>query len=92
MNPSIVVTVHPINTEVHTTVPPGFRWAVEWTGSTLNAGWEPSQHAALLAGEASMVCAVRAARMCGAVVGHESVILDHDPIGSGSDHISVMES
>lgn len=91
MNVPIVVTVHPINTDAHPTVPPGFRWAVDWCGQTLNAGWEPSRQSATMAGEAAMVCAVKAARLCGCTVGFDVVQLDTDPVPAGLDAVSILE-
>jgi hypothetical protein len=87
------VIVHPIDCNTHPTIPPGFRWSVEFGGHCLNAGWEPSRPSAAMAGEAAGVCAVRAAQMCGADVSLKTVHLEHDPIpASDADVLTVMES
>jgi hypothetical protein len=90
----IGVCAHPINTDAHATVPPGWRWAVHvgdnWAdlGSCLNAGWEPSKSSALLAGEAAGVCAVKVARLFGAAR-MDTFEIDHDPIDAGNDLIQI---
>jgi hypothetical protein len=94
---TIGVCVHAVDTEAHATVPDGWRWAVhvgaDWgdLGSCLNAGWEPSEVAARLAGEAAAVCAVKVARLLapGDDVDMTSVALDVDPIPGGADRITV---
>ena len=92
----IGVCVHEVNTLAHPTVPPGWRWAVhvgdDWadTKRCLNAGWEPTQAAALLAGEAAGVCAAKVAQLLGASgVELRSFVLDRDPVKPGADLIRV---
>lgn len=94
---TVGVCVHALNTDAHATVPDGWRWAVHlgeaWADldSCLNAGWEPSQLDARLAGEAAAVCAVKVARLLspGDEVAMSSVVLDADPIPGGADRITV---
>ncbi|MFN0088678.1 MAG: hypothetical protein ACKVWR_00190 [Acidimicrobiales bacterium] len=54
----VVVVVHEIDVETHPSCPPGWRWCVQLGGAPyddarrwLNAGWEPSERLARLAGE-----------------------------------------
>lgn len=95
---TIGVCVHAVNTEAHASVPDGWRWAVHlgtaWgdLSSCLNAGWEPSEVAAAMVGEAAAVCAVKVARLLsgpGDTVDMSSVVLDADPIPGGADSITV---
>lgn len=97
MNLTIGVCVHAINTDAHATVPDGWRWAVhlgtDWAdlGSCLNAGWEPTEVDARIAGEAAAVCAVKVARLLvpGDTVHMATAVLDADPIPGGADRITV---
>lgn len=83
----IGVVVHPVDVAAHPTVPLGYRWAVhigsDWSDlrTCLNAGWQPDQHGAALAGEAAAVCAVKALRFCGKPAGTETSYLQIDPTG-----------
>ena len=94
--PVITVVVHEVNTEAHPTVPPGWRWAVQVGGgppsdldACANAGWEPSQQLAALAGEAVGAAAAKALRLCGLPARYAVLTLDHDPIPAGADRISI---
>jgi hypothetical protein len=89
------VVVHQINTLVHPTIPPGFRWAVHvgtaWDDMTscLNAGWAPNAAEAAITGEGAAVCAVKVARILGHDLTIASTMLDHDPIRAGNDLIQI---
>lgn len=91
----IGVVVHPINTLAHPTVPPGFRWAVHvgesWSdlSTCLQAGWEPDQAGAALAGENAAVVGVKVANLCGQHAELKTTLLEFDPIGVGKDFVTV---
>lgn len=93
----IGVCVHPIDTATHATIPEGWRWAVhlgdDWgdMANCLNAGWQPTEQDAAMAGEAAAVCAVRVARLVspGLEVRMEASVLAVDPIPADHDFISI---
>lgn len=93
LEPRLVLVVHPVDTEAHPTVPPGFRWAVVVGGRpadvehTANAGWAPDQRAALIEGEQNAATALRSLRMLGVPVEFGQLTLDYDPIPAGHDKI-----
>lgn len=94
---TIGVCVHAVDTVAHPDVPDGWRWAAhlgtDWgdLGTCLNAGWQPSQVDAAIAGEAAAVCAVKVARLLspGVEVCSVTVTLDADPIPADGDFISI---
>ncbi len=82
----VTVFVHPIDTDVHPTVPPGWRWAVHLGGNPkdatacLNAGWCPTRSEASVEGE---MVGVTVAKAVGRVAGqpiYQLVPLADDPI------------
>lgn len=96
----ITLIVHPINTDAHPTIPPGWRWAVmvgdRVAGFRLddmrrcaNAGWCPTQSAALLEGEMVAVAVAKGLRISGVATPMETRHLDFDPIPAGADEISI---
>lgn len=94
---TVGVCVHAVNTAAHPTVPDGWRWAVHlgtnWgdVSSCLNAGWQPTQVTASMAGEAAAVCAARVARLLsvGADVVMSTTVLEFDPIPADGDAVSI---
>lgn len=93
----VSVFVHQVDTEVHTTVPPGWRWAVHLgrdpvnMDACLNAGWSPNQRDAEFEGEKVSVAVVKALRMCGIVCEWApGQVLDRDPIPPQGDRLQVM--
>jgi hypothetical protein len=97
----ITLIVHPINTDAHPTVPPGWRWAVmvgegpsgrarlDDMRRCAEARWCPTQSEAALEGEMVAVAVAKALRMCGVPVAGEARPLDFDPIPAGADTISI---
>lgn len=93
----VSVFVHQVDTDVHTTVPPGWRWAVHLGANPtnlaqcLNAGWSPNRLDAEFEGEKVSVATVKALRMCGvACEWAPGRLLDHDPIPPHGDRLQVM--
>jgi hypothetical protein len=83
----IAVIVHPINTVIHTNVPEGFRWCVQFgTDATdaaawLNAGWCGTQTEAAVTGEMVASAVNKALAYAGASSSYAGVIaLAEDPI------------
>lgn len=96
LTPVVTLVVHPIDTAVHPTVPPGWRWAVmlgDGSPSDMdrcaNAGWCPSRGEASLEGEMVAVTATKALRAFGVPVSLRTLTLDSDPIPAGGDRIHV---
>jgi hypothetical protein len=90
------LVVHEVDTAVHTTVPPGWRWAVmvgdgphDDMSRCANAGWQPNLSGAELEGEMVAVAAVKALRMSGLDVRYEMTRLDYDPIPAEGDTIAI---
>lgn len=92
----IRLLVHQVDTEVHPTVPPGWRWAVmagggehDDMGRCANAGWCPTEQEASIEGEMVAVAAVKACRILGVDVRYEQVRLDYDPIPADHDTVTI---
>lgn len=94
---TIGVCVHAVDIVAHPDVPEGWRWAAhlgtDWgdLGTCLNAGWQPTQADAAIAGEAAAVCAVKVARLLspGVDVQMCTESLECDPIPADGDFISI---
>lgn len=93
----VTVFVHQVDTTVHPTIPPGWRWAVHLGGNPhdlracLNAGWCPNDREAGMEGEAVGVAVVKALRLCGLAVSYAAVqLLERDPIPAGKDKLKVV--
>lgn len=92
------VFVHPINTEAHPTIPPGFRWAVmlgdgppDDLAMCLNAHYAPTREVAELEGDRNLATAVRALQMLRHPARYGGVVhLDADPIPAGSDRLNTI--
>lgn len=93
----IGVVVHAVDTASHETIPAGFRWAVHlgdhWhdMATCLNAGWEPTEVEAAMAGEAAAVVGVRIARLlsAGTEVDTTTTVLDFDPVPADADTLTI---
>lgn len=92
----IRLVLHEIDTVIHPTIPPGWRWAVmvgavehHDMSACANAGWCPSETEAALEGEMVAVTAVKVARMLGVPVSYEQVRLDYDPIPVDGDLVTI---
>jgi len=92
----ITLVIHPIDTEKHPTVPPGWRWAVmvgdgpyDDMNRCAEARYNPTEAEADLEGEMVAVAVVKALRIAGLPAGCRTEHLDHDPIPAGGDHISI---
>ncbi len=93
--PVVTLVVHAVNTTVHTTVPPGWRWAVHVgrpsladTAGCANAGWCPTQSEAQLEGEMVAAALVRGGRLMGLPIRYGQLLLDHDPIPAERDYLN----
>lgn len=87
MTVPVTVVCHPIDSDKHPTIPPGWRWCAmlgtePWDEQRrmLNAGWCPQRNEAMVEGEAVGVAAAKALKMVGNEVDYKVVELDHDPI------------
>lgn len=96
LTPAVTVVVHPIDTEAHPTVPPGWRWAVMLGAAPLedmdacaNAGWCPTEREAWLEGEMVAVAVAKALRAYGVPADYRTLALERDPIPAGADRVSV---
>jgi hypothetical protein len=94
LTPDITLVVHPIDTDAHTTVSPGWRWAVmvgrsrpDDLDGCANAGWCPTESEACLEGETTAVTVVKALRMLGIPATYSLLKLGHDPIPAGADRL-----
>jgi len=94
LDPAVTVVVHPIDTEAHPSVPPGWRWAVlVGTGPPgdlarcMNAGWCPTEREAWLEGEMVGSTVVKALRVYGIPAGYGCLPLPDDPIPPGADRV-----
>lgn len=95
--PKVTLLVHPVDTSIHSTIPPGFRWAVmlgdgrhDDMGCCAEARWCPTEHEASLEGEMVAVAVAKALRMFGVPIQPPNrVVLDHDPIPAGGDTVSL---
>lgn len=96
--PPLICYVHPIDVELHRTVPPGYRWAVMvGPGSPsdvdrcANAGWAPDARTAEAEGDQNAATAARAAQLLGLPVRYAGVQhLDYDPIPPGADQLNTV--
>lgn len=95
--PAVTVLIHPVDTGKHPTIPPGWRWAVmignrppNDLDACANAGWEPDERSAAVAGEEVGAAACKALRMCGLPASYRVLTLPADPIDAGNDKITVM--
>jgi hypothetical protein len=90
--------IHPVDTTVHPTVPPGFRWAVMVgdvdpadTANCANAGWCPTAREAEAEGDQNAATAVRAMQLLGINLRYAGVVrLASDPIPAGADRLNVV--
>jgi hypothetical protein len=96
LTPEVTLVVHPIDTDRHPSVPPGWRWAVQLGGTApsdmagcVNAGWCPTRGEASLEGEMVAVTVVKALRAFGIPAAFGALHLDSDPIPAGGDRISI---
>lgn len=96
MPPVVTVFVHAIDTTVHRSVPPGWRWAVHVGGrpahdlaGCVNASWEPDERNACIAGEQVGAAVVKALAMCGLQPTCQVFRLAADPIPADHDRISI---
>lgn len=95
----IRVVVHRVDVDRFGSCPQGWRWCVSALPDPsdvrgwLNAGWEPDQLGAAMAGEAAGVCALRALRLAQVEVSaHPTEVLNRDPCPAGSmDSLLVQE-
>jgi hypothetical protein len=94
LSPEVTVVVHPVDTEIHSTVPPGWRWAVMIGGAPpsdidycANAGWAPTEQLAKFEGEVAGATAARACRIFGIPAAYRVLSIDHDPIVAGNDRL-----
>ncbi len=93
----VTVFIHEFDTEMHPTVPPGWRWAVH-IGSGVpgdvtycaNAGWVPSEKEAMAEGEQAASTASATAKILGTETTLRVIRLDHDPILPGADRVTVI--
>jgi hypothetical protein len=93
--PGITVIVHPIDTQAHPAIQPGWRWAVMVGAGCppgdlsrcANAGWAGTEHQAWVDGETVGAAAVKALRMHGIAASYARLPLDHDPIPAGGDRL-----
>ena len=91
----LTVFVHRVDTEIHSSVPDGFRWAVHVgadpadLASCLNAGWAPDEFEAALTGETAAVVGKRVATLCGIDATTQTIVLSADPIPGGGDLLTI---
>lgn len=92
--PKVTLLVHPVDTEAHPTVPPGFRWAVmlgdgrdDDMSRCAEARWCPTEYEASFEGEMVAVAVAKALRAYGIPVEMQKTRLDHDPIPAGADRL-----
>lgn len=84
---AVTVVGHVVDTDVHHTIPPGWRWCAMLGGEPwddqrrmLNAGWCPNRSEAFVEGEAVGVAVAKALTALGHQIDYQVVELDHDPI------------
>lgn len=76
---------HRVNTDRFPSVPPGWRWCVSMLADPsdprgwLNAGWEPTQYLAELAGQTNAATASGALTLAGVPHERRNLTLDDDP-------------
>lgn len=87
LGPVVAVHVHPIDTDAHPTVPPGWRWAVVVGDRpphdlvhTVQAGWAPTESQAWFEGEHCGVAVCKGLRLFGIPVDYRKLRLTTDPI------------
>ena len=83
----VTVVVHPVDVELHPTVPAGYRWAVMVGGRPptdlgycVQAGHDPRQDLALVAGEMVGTACVQTLRRLGSPGRYGVLRLDYDPL------------
>jgi hypothetical protein len=90
--------VHPVNTDAHPGIPPGWRWAVmvgpcapSDVERCANAGWAPSAEQATAEGDQNAATATRALQLVGVHGRYGAPIrLDYDPIPAGADRVHTV--
>lgn len=96
---TVYVVVHPVDTQAHPTLTPGFRWAVMLgpcppadVSRCANAGWCPNEREALDEGTQNGNSALAALRLVGLNVAAAPNVLglDYDPIPAGGDPVRVL--
>jgi hypothetical protein len=92
LTPEVTVVVHPIDTAVHPSNPPGWRWAVMVGGAPpaqldfcAGAGWSADASSASVDGETAGSTATKALRMLGVPVRYAFLRLGYDPIPASAD-------
>lgn len=86
---------NPIDTDLHPTVPPGYRWAVSTNedpsdvSACLGAGWAPDESSAAWIADQSATIAACAYRMAGGTASVATQALDYDPIPAEADELSI---
>jgi hypothetical protein len=89
----LYAVAHPIDTEQHPTIPPGFRWAVyrsdrfEDATECFGAGWAPEEGAAVFIADQAAFIAAKALALVGVECELSNHKLDHDPIAAGQDFV-----
>jgi hypothetical protein len=88
----VVVTVHPIDTSIHPSYPPGWRWGITVGGKPINdldycvgAGHAPTERDAALRGEETGAAIVLAMRKFGIVAQYGFQRMTWDPIPASAD-------
>lgn len=83
----LTVVGHPVDTDTHPLIPPGWRWCVMLGGEPwddqarmLNAGWCPNRNEAFVEGEAVGIAVAKALHAVGHPVDYKVHELDTDPI------------
>jgi hypothetical protein len=82
---TLTVFLHRVDTGRFPSVPPGWRWCVSMiadpsdSAGWLNAGWEPSEQMAAIAGESNAATARAALQLAGVPADRRTVDLEYDP-------------
>lgn len=94
----VTVVVHPVDTEVHPSYPPGWRWAVQVGGTgpadldfCVGAGHEPDRGTAAVVGESHGAAACKALRLMGVPARYAKSELTWDPIPAEADERPLVE-
>ncbi len=97
LSPQVTVLVHPVDTEAHPDLGPGFRWAVMVGGAPprdmdccAHAGWCPTLGEAKFEGESHGAAAVRTLRMFGIPAAYNVLWLPDDPIPAECKTVHVL--
>lgn len=92
LSPDITVVVHPVDTAVHPSYPPGYRWAVMAGGKRpadldycVQAGHERNIDMAMMAGESHGAAATKALRLLGIPALYGVLRLAWDPLPAEAD-------